>query len=1248
MVIRNDELVGLLEKAKIEVPPFVGPKLLSCIVTIHKDADAPQSSSSFSKADTIVDERTPSKKKKENSEKKSNDSTKSSRSAKKTKATEVQPKDTIEKIGGLEVIRVLNGETQKKCVEPVKNSVEITPVIVPSEKISKVVPLASTSATMMKDTNEKKVVSKSPKVTKRKNEIENDKQSKKIQRKSDKPKTEKKSKESKAKKSENVVEQAMPVIAGELECDKIDKVVEKVAPVSSDKTALQSSNSILSVSIDATAHDIGTAEPLELSSDLLTNLQMNSNEMNASSLSPTAAFLQSFPVVSNSMPKSSEIDSSLSNPQNDHSLFENISSLFGTETSPMPKSNQPNVDCNDMICLDQANDKDKNVEMKHSVETKVIRTNLQPEKNSSEINSTKTNYRQTEFPFPFVPSSACESNTPIVPISTSTPSSATVQCNNPFDFYESLSSIGVSGTKSCSTEKKFTSPVTTKSTSYAITNLTDSKKPNDINYAATPMYSSELASAPTIQNSLTNHSTTTHEMRQIATNNSSGSSKRTPIKHSISERFIGNSKTTPSTASNSIDFNHPYSYSGLSASTTTPISFPFYHAPPPPSITCASGSSTQQFSLPIVSTSTFSSPSMSSQIEQTTGNSSLFDCFATLEVPQEKKNFSISNIQSSPATAKSIRLNDQSKPTADEKKSNDQKVEKSKANGSKTHVNWMTSTASSMQTKATPSHNYEPMHSSHFSQHYSMAAVDDNLPWSPNRILDTSNFVPTTVLPNLHGDLALNTINSMMRSDCMTSQNNHNQLSQQQQQPPQQTTHHQSHRSKQLDINLSTNCNEKSPAKKQFVMTSNQFLPQPTSYQQMENVVTNNSNSFFSVSQLVEQEQRCGANLVVGTTKKTKTNDFISSGKTIKYSSKSTSNALSSDAPSQSNVYNYSYLPHSNATGGNNASSSNMKNHSHSNNYSAEALISSPVTNQRNSFGDTSRSSKAMSLFPQTNELYSMPDYSSALPNDVYSSYYHPAAPLPPTSSSSSTQATQPCDNNYYGSTVSYPSNSNLPMAQLSSHAPPTQIQNFPQAHNSNNFATNEVQTRNCNVTPFSSSLSTAKSSTNGTVDERKIPPFTLPTFTTDGTVYKRQSTAAVSSTQKSSFNSQAPSSNGQCNKFDFRSMHPVSQTPTLPLITTSILSNNFNNSGIYRTPFYSSVNPVSTSKSALTENSAKSMTNFNATNNGSMSNLTTSTSHATNSVCNGSASNAITNFNLSTICPEIGHDKRRQTHANW
>lgn len=40
LIIRNNELLNLLQKASIEVPPFTGPKLLRCIVTVYKKKDA--------------------------------------------------------------------------------------------------------------------------------------------------------------------------------------------------------------------------------------------------------------------------------------------------------------------------------------------------------------------------------------------------------------------------------------------------------------------------------------------------------------------------------------------------------------------------------------------------------------------------------------------------------------------------------------------------------------------------------------------------------------------------------------------------------------------------------------------------------------------------------------------------------------------------------------------------------------------------------------------------------------------------------------------------------------------------------------------------------------------------------------------------------------------------------------------------------------------------------------------------------
>lgn len=160
-----------------------------------------------------------------------------------------------------------------------------------------------------------------------------------------------------------------------------------------------------------------------------------------------------------------------------------------------------------------------------------------------------------------------------------------------------------------------------------------------------------------------------------------------------------------------------------------------------------------------------------------------------------------------------------------------QKVEKSNP---KQHVNWMTSTTDLQKTDypnpiippidytqpAPLSNQYIPQPTPQITNSQKNADIyfghqigEENFQWSPNKMIDTPSFNSTT-LPNLHGDLALN--NS-------TTPKPH----------------------------VSTEVRSKCSKPIQVPHMSHMHLPQ-------QNVPTNPSNSYFSVSQLVDHPKTVG------------------------------------------------------------------------------------------------------------------------------------------------------------------------------------------------------------------------------------------------------------------------------------------------------------------------------------------------------------------------------------------------------
>lgn len=1224
LIIRNNELVSLLQKSKLVVPPFIGPKLLSCIVTIHKDDE-----------EIVPVEISQEKSKPENSKKKSENTRRKSNTKKSSneKLPETPINDTTKQnesheattIGGIELIPVYDVNSVKKNTEPVKNSVEIHPVI--SNEATIATPVTATMI-LAKDSTETKTKNlKKDKVNIEQKTVNDNRTSKSKKRKIESDKNEIAVKSQRKSKEINKLFKEIPkvinkpiTIATKVKtpeikstCDNIDKVnkmhdtLTKITSIeqnceNSSEIEINNSNVNLRVEIDnSNLQDISTFGPPELGSDVLANLNMGPNDLNPASLSPTAAFLQSFPVVSTTASKPSEIESNYStttnllqitdktNQQSEQSLFENITSLFSAENSPPAKVAN---ECSAALLSGLENSKNSNASKGKDFK---VQTQNNIEKSSTTSNENKSIYKPPDFSFSF----AFPSTTSIVSSATTSTSSSmtsanTVQCNNPFDFYESLSSIGVSNNKNQSSGKK--------SSNYAITNLTDSKGSNQI---VTPVANNIIGNATT-------SSLSSNPINSLASfgpkhSNSDATTKKTPIKHSISERFIGNSTSTTIT-SNSISFN-PYPIESL-PTPSLPMNFPFYHPPVSSGSTASFNQSVTSANIAATNCAPYNnnySDATAHGHHQNLGytNSHNFDFLPEKPLISTEVKLSSSN-------SKCIENEKKSLPTT---KSLKHMTDKSSRNTSKSHVNWMTSPTSNYQ-KQIPSDTisslaYNPT-TTYNASHY-QAPQDDNLPWSPNRMIDTSNFTPTAILPNLNGDLALNTINSTFSASSGNGQAIKEQKTNPDRASDRSTNSNivdKKHKSYQQTTQIQSQSQIQSQAQSQ---SQYQNQSQSYSHSQIENTNNISNNSFLSVSQLVEHQQRHhNSTASMPDVKKSKTKEYSTNSKSK--NSKNISN-------SNSNIFT------SNCSIGNGISNDSQKPQTYSNSYSAEALISSTSTNPINTFNDNEHSKrlKTLNSYPQTSATSNIdyfgstgtgngPDYGSTLPTDVYTPYY------------SSVQSQQSYDNDFFSSSMAYgcnPSSNNIPMPQLSTYAPP-QFQHYPPQDTQSDFSSRRNYTSNNFPT---STVSSIKSSAHN----RSIPapPFVLPMFT-DSTTSKSHSNSKNSiDTNRSQINNL--NSNDKLNQ------------PSLPLhLSTSTLSNNC----AYRPPLFSSttidvgcsstpaLKPIHYSSSNSVVNNCTNQ-NYNGNENISYSgNL-------------GSNTNAITNFNLTTICPEIGHDKRRQTQ-NW
>lgn len=476
-----------------------------------------------------------------------------------------------------------------------------------------------------------------------------------------------------------------------------------------------------------------------------------------------------------------------------------------------------------------------------------------------------------------------------------------------------------------------------------------------------------------------------------------------------------------------------------------------------------------------------------------------------------------------------------------------QKVEKSIT---KQHVNWMTSTTDMQKNEypVIPPSDYvqpatylpQPTSQLPNSQknsdiYFAHQIVEENFQWSPNKLIDTPN-INSTTLPNLHGDLALN--NSITPKPQVSSVD----------------------KSKSSRPMLSTHM-----------------------HHSQQNVVPNPTNSYFSVSQLVDHPKSVGQSkpyedaVLHPKTPKASSNQSRFKHKDTKKIVKPPAN-VSNFTP---NIFVESF-----------AYNEPLK-QNNSNNYSAEALIS---------IHPSKKESKSLSNYPNQSEYCSQLDTYNNMDylNESNYNYYNNSYSFP-----------QIPDNEYFcsgtypdqqfhnkSSRTSVPSTKHLTTigdTSYGSHASQNNLYTFP--HPSGKLCQQSSQYKNS--TQLSSSYNQSRSYPNANKKQFK----------------------------QDLFPSYEPSTNSSTNYFTPSLNINTPILPHPPLIPTPNIPSNedFN--------YTSHINyPTSLSKTS-TYPTTQQMGENNQGNpmlHGSVG---------------GSAGNLVTNFNLSTICPEI-NDKTRQ--QNW
>lgn len=1055
---------------------------------------------------------------------------------------------------------------------------------------------------------------------------------------------------------------------------------------SNEENKNSSNNLLLSVQIDDVKNQLKEGKPAltpnELSNNLLEDFNINQTETNHASLSPTAAFLLSFPVVSSTSSKPIETETAYStglnmldkssNQQNDHILFENISTFFGIDSTASPSVNKnESTTCGITVdpqkhskekrkhkasnfsgCSGQQHNNilDKQIEnigsdlsgansvafsnstvaslsanqqntIKH-IDKHQSKYNVQ-ERNTVKNEGTPLNTQKLLFGLP-------SSNTPA--------STSATECSNPSDFYESLSSIGMPNIQNLTTTSYATN-VSGSNTNYTISSLSQPRKPiESTTFIAQPPFTFSLTrpatSDPIYSDNMTRTASHKSVVQKLDTNGSqynvkSTANKTMPTKHSITDRFI---TPTPSFDTNHSNTFNPFSFDNsttVSAAASLPINtsqtYPLSSVGSLPSFPYHSGAhllgstaattiaSNNQFTFTLTPT-TAANPInvLAANHEPTTTNtfSSLpFDGSSHFDFQQDKRNeIMAEKLRQSPIPSKRSHshshsqsqsqyetLKPRSNQTVEEKKiTSTSKLSQDKKHLSPTkvsrlgkqHVNWMTSASSSNKTSNSTVFDF-PSTTSHYPYHqhqhqHHTQSQDENLQWSPNRILDTPNFIPTPVLPTLHGDLALNTISNSIT--CVGSKHDSDVVK--------------NNTIKRQSIDRKTySSDKKMPNMQQF----GQF---PTSGSVSSN--ENPAPNILSVSQLVEQSPQ--------TYKYDYTHDYDAKVHSNKHKIKETNNQREKYYTKSNGI-----VPNSFNSGHSDLNSflpmpehHNNKHTNNSNNYSAEALISTTSThsNAQSNHAKRHKTMNSSCTLPAPTDYYQNTqncnnmDYSGG-GNDIYNPYY-----------------AQNCENDYYSAPNFNSGSFGLSNQQHSMH-----YQQFHHSHqqNQNNYSPfNETH-------PFASSLAHrsyhldsyhSQDTSNGDNMknlhiEQKLTQLNFPSH---------DSQVPLSS-HKSDYNS----SN---NKFISLLPPPLPSStrftyppPPLPSATTTSQqnynskTNNFNKDYIGGPSIQNNVSNQFTN--GINQAGMQPLIGNSGLNN------------------NNQQNNAITNFNLSTICPEINQEKQ-------
>lgn len=541
----------------------------------------------------------------------------------------------------------------------------------------------------------------------------------------------------------------------------------------------------------------------DLPDELFGNFRLDQtpSESNPNTLSPTAAFLLSFPVVSTvSNSKPTETDNSYSVGSNllrldekpsqpkDHCLFESISSILNDLTDVSDSKNVTNVNDNthatsfvycsnkNRASIDQSqkqsstplNDDACNGPRQKSHQKNLHINNLLSDDKEKFGQSSSTKQQSTHVPKKIDAAAAAVTtmtsknsqmiaNNPItnernnfISSSKAYESPVATHSENASDFYVSLSTLGLPS-KSTVALPPTTSinPNVGTHFNFQISSLAQPRNliesrplvaDTPFTFSLTKNSNTSTTSNLTTKTTVTQASDAQYQMAGHRPNKTH--KKTTPTKHLVNDRFVVPADPPIATLNRCNTFN-PFSFDNPTMLTNPSSSIGLPNLSTVSSANSSIGTSFTFTLTPSFSTISTSTPLLSNHdpLFSSSFDMPLMRSTTTLTPKTPKKDKPL--VPSYPS---------EKEPQSSSWKNSAKNYPAQPVKSNKNLVNWMTSSVN--KSSQDLQLDFIPQVASH------CVAIDEPSPWSPNRTIDNPGLISSSALPMLQGDLALNTMSN--------------------------------------------------------------------------------------------------------------------------------------------------------------------------------------------------------------------------------------------------------------------------------------------------------------------------------------------------------------------------------------------------------------------------------------------------------------------------------------------------------